>query len=437
MVCRTCKQNLSEELFAFRNKEKGIRRTQCLECTRKRSRRDYAQNREKRLAKIYAARQANQETCKELFAHYWTQHSCTHTHKQRRKVIVGGEIYAVSQVCRGAVTISVLQQALENNEVRCFDCTYTQKTVKPKLVTCSLCGEVSDDIRIMLIQADGSYALSGGDGEGQLLCFKCANPSSNKPTKGDTFEVASSKEKYQRICKKHGLQEHTQRSDSQGYRCTYCTRDYSQKRAKQNVQNRKARLAEARLQLGNRCSKCGYSTHPVILHFHHKNPSEKEGLVSRLATSNQKVFEAEVNKCELLCPNCHAEHHDEDQSKDTVLEGNVIFDCQHHGKTPAYYSSGHGYGCKKCRSERVMRKRRQTKQQLVDAHGGKCIMCKYDKSIRALHFHHRVPSEKSFGLGVKGITYSFEAMLKEAKKCDLLCANCHAEAHIEGIHTGM
>ncbi len=38
-------------------------------------------------------------------------------------------------------------------------------------------------------------------------------------------------------------------------------------------------------------------------------------------------------------------------------------------------------------------------------------------------FDHRVPAEKSFGLArFKG---GYEMSLAEAKKCDLVCANCH------------
>jgi predicted Zn-ribbon and HTH transcriptional regulator len=48
-----------------------------------------------------------------------------------------------------------------------------------------------------------------------------------------------------------------------------------------------------------------------------------------------------------------------------------------------------------------------------------CSRCGYDKYIGALDFHHRDPKEKS------GAVNSVE----EARKCDLLCANCHREAH--------
>lgn len=65
--------------------------------------------------------------------------------------------------------------------------------------------------------------------------------------------------------------------------------------------------------------------------------------------------------------------------------------------------------------------------------GGVCVKCGYRKSISALTFHHRNPLEKSFEIS-KGLTSkkSLSKLVDEAKKCDLLCANCHFELH-DGI----
>lgn len=58
------------------------------------------------------------------------------------------------------------------------------------------------------------------------------------------------------------------------------------------------------------------------------------------------------------------------------------------------------------------------------------MLCGYDRYIGALHFHHRDPETKRFGIAEQGKTLSLQAMREEAAKCDLVCANCHAE--IEG-----
>lgn len=51
----------------------------------------------------------------------------------------------------------------------------------------------------------------------------------------------------------------------------------------------------------------------------------------------------------------------------------------------------------------------------------------FDGECTALFdFHHRDPSRKSFQLNIASLDrYSREKVVKEAKKCDLLCANCH------------
>ena len=68
------------------------------------------------------------------------------------------------------------------------------------------------------------------------------------------------------------------------------------------------------------------------------------------------------------------------------------------------------------------------KQKAVDFLGGKCKECGYKKSLSALTFHHRNPKEKEFEIGfIKD--HSWKKVLRELKKCDLLCFNCHMELH--------
>ena len=65
----------------------------------------------------------------------------------------------------------------------------------------------------------------------------------------------------------------------------------------------------------------------------------------------------------------------------------------------------------------------------IEYKGGKCIICGYKKSSRALNFHHIDPSKKSFGISARGVTRAWIKVQKELDKCVLLCANCHAEVH--------
>jgi hypothetical protein len=70
------------------------------------------------------------------------------------------------------------------------------------------------------------------------------------------------------------------------------------------------------------------------------------------------------------------------------------------------------------------------KLQLIEMMGGACEKCGYNTNISALHFHHQDSYQKSFKLGMRTLSNrSWESIQEEAKKCVLLCANCHAEEH--------
>lgn len=104
--------------------------------------------------------------------------------------------------------------------------------------------------------------------------------------------------------------------------------------------------------------------------------------------------------------------------------------CPRHGPTEFGLDTRGIYRCLRCRSEAVSRRRRRLKEILVEEAGGCCHVCGYDRYIGALQFHHRDSAEKRFGVGERGLTRSLAEVRAEVAKCDLLCANCHAE--VEG-----
>jgi transposase len=106
----------------------------------------------------------------------------------------------------------------------------------------------------------------------------------------------------------------------------------------------------------------------------------------------------------------------------------IELECRRHGLVRhVAVASEARLRCTKCRAEAVSRRRRKVKQMLVAEAGGKCLLCGYARHPAALQFHHLDPASKSFGLGVRGITRSIAKLREEARKCVLLCANCHAE----------
>lgn len=81
--------------------------------------------------------------------------------------------------------------------------------------------------------------------------------------------------------------------------------------------------------------------------------------------------------------------------------------CTHHGTT-TFVLEGRGYyRCSKCRQEAVSRWRRRAKQRLIDAAGGCCVLCGYDRHPSALHFHHLDPTQKRYTLSRAGHTRNY------------------------------
>ena len=61
---------------------------------------------------------------------------------------------------------------------------------------------------------------------------------------------------------------------------------------------------------GGCCSKCGYNKSMNVLQFHHLDPSKKDFTIGGKSWSYERLKE-EVDKCILVCANCHIEIHEE------------------------------------------------------------------------------------------------------------------------------
>ena len=69
------------------------------------------------------------------------------------------------------------------------------------------------------------------------------------------------------------------------------------------------------LKLKKGCELCGYKEHPQALQFDHLDPATKKFTISSKLRENKQVLLEEINKCRVLCANCHSvethrqEHH--------------------------------------------------------------------------------------------------------------------------------
>ena len=106
-------------------------------------------------------------------------------------------------------------------------------------------------------------------------------------------------------CEHHGLTIHRKRTDHRYinvWRCKQCENEHS----KNHKAKRKQRAIEY---AGGSCEVCGYDKCPTALEFHHRDPSEKEFSIGHLISLRWSRLQIELDKCQLLCANCHRELH--------------------------------------------------------------------------------------------------------------------------------
>ena len=84
-------------------------------------------------------------------------------------------------------------------------------------------------------------------------------------------------------------------------------------KVKQITALRQAMKKEAVRRKGNKCEICGYSKNIAALQFHHTNPKEKQfGLAQNGNIHSWEEYWQEAQKCILVCANCHAEIHSQE-----------------------------------------------------------------------------------------------------------------------------
>ena len=86
----------------------------------------------------------------------------------------------------------------------------------------------------------------------------------------------------------------------------------NRKKAMAAIVKRKQELREwlRGIKAGWQCNSCG-EDHPACLCCHHRDPNEKELDIARVTGhgwSKQRILK-EIEKCDILCHNCHAKIH--------------------------------------------------------------------------------------------------------------------------------
>jgi hypothetical protein len=90
-----------------------------------------------------------------------------------------------------------------------------------------------------------------------------------------------------------------------GYYCYEC----HSKRGTEHQRRRKQKCIDYK---GGKCERCGYNKSINSLVFHHKIPTLKTFSIGTRKTRNWETVKAELDKCNLICANCHGEIHEQE-----------------------------------------------------------------------------------------------------------------------------
>lgn len=128
-------------------------------------------------------------------------------------------------------------------------------------------------------------------------------------------------------CKKElPIEDFNWRNKDKGTRrseCKYCHTSFMKK----IYEDKKKLVANIKSQL--KCQKCGESKE-YMLDFHHLDPNEKETTIARMTSNLYKINRVldEIQKCIVLCSNCHREFHYFEECNGLTIEEYLNDECE-------------------------------------------------------------------------------------------------------------
>lgn len=79
---------------------------------------------------------------------------------------------------------------------------------------------------------------------------------------------------------------------------------------KRAVAKRRKKIREKAINYkGGKCELCNYNKCPQALEFHHLNKQKEFGISAKGYTRSWEKVKKEIDKCILVCANCHREMH--------------------------------------------------------------------------------------------------------------------------------
>jgi len=144
--------------------------------------------------------------------------------------------------------------------------------------------------------------------------FGLGKPDSGKPL---TEEIIDSLNNYykthttEETCKKFNVSKTTLHKYTLNKKIIL-TEDERKLKNYENVRNHRQKIKDRSVEYkGGKCVKCGYNKCVKALEFHHINPKEKDFTISSYSKLSWDKIKKELDKCILVCSNCHREIHHE------------------------------------------------------------------------------------------------------------------------------
>jgi len=77
-----------------------------------------------------------------------------------------------------------------------------------------------------------------------------------------------------------------------------------------HVNKRRTKVKQRAIEYkGAKCYSCGFDKYPSALDFHHLDPTKKDFNISGNHSRKWEVIQEELDKCVMLCSNCHRALH--------------------------------------------------------------------------------------------------------------------------------
>lgn len=109
-----------------------------------------------------------------------------------------------------------------------------------------------------------------------------------------------------RFCTEHN-QEYVKNVNGK-YRCSKCC----QERVSERRRELKRKAVEYK---GGKCECCSYDKCIAALEFHHLDPNQKDFGIGNGNTKGWESIKTELDKCIMVCANCHREIHDKERKE--------------------------------------------------------------------------------------------------------------------------